>query len=301
MSWQMRVVAGVVRTTRRRSYLTEAGGEKMLRRPKGPANPPASLLGRLAVTANRLSGFDVYAVRRRVEGTSGPPGPAVVYLHGGAYVSQIVRQQWSLVGDLARASGAEVLVPLYGLAPDHDALEAHALLSEVLGGLAAAGRTAYLLGDSAGGGLALAAAQQAAVDHPGIVEGVTAIAPWLDLGITNPDVARLERVDPWLARPGLLPVARAWAGDLPLDDPRVSPLFGDLGVLPPVDVWVGTRDITLADCRLLRDRLPASVPLRYTEEPGALHVYPLLPVPEGRDARRRIVDRITTAVRGSPP
>jgi len=86
-----------------------------------------------------------------------------------------------------------------------------------------------------------------------------------------------------------------WAGELSLDDPRVSPLLGDLSALPPTELYVGDRDITVADCRLLRDKAPAGRVL-YHEQPGAVHVYPLLPVPEGRAARKDVVAHITTAL-----
>ena len=98
--------------------------------------------------------------------------------------------------------------------------------------------------------------------------------------------------DPWLARPALRVVADAWAGDLSLDDPLVSPLFGEMAGLPAVEQWVGTRDICLPDCRLLRDRLAGVVEVTHHELLGGLHVVPLLPVPEGEWARRRIVERI---------
>ena len=62
---------------------------------------------------------------------------------------------------------------------------------------------------------------------------------------------------------------------------------------------MGTRDITVADCRLLRDRIPAGAPLTYHEEPGAIHAYPMLPVPEAAVARRAIVAHIrATALAG---
>jgi hypothetical protein len=60
-------------------------------------------------------------------------------------------------------------------------------------------------------------------------------------------------------------------------------------------MYVGDRDITLADCRVFRDRVPRGR-LEYHEQPGGLHVYPLLPVPEGRAARRDVLDRIQTAM-----
>ncbi|MEU8663995.1 alpha/beta hydrolase [Actinoplanes philippinensis] len=291
-SWQMSVVAAFTRLAYQRRFVSEEAGLRSLARPKGPSGPPSAIHRAYAVSTTRDHGFDLHRVR--------PPGPGtdvtVVYLHGGAYTSEIVRQHWSLIAHIAGRTGHEVAVPIYGLAPAHHGLQALEFVSGVIAAETTRGRRCYLAGDSAGGGLALLAAQ-AAGGEAGGVAGLTAIAPWLDLSISNPEVDRVEPHDPWLRRPGLRPLAAAWARDVPLQDPRLSPLFGDLARLPPLQVLVGTRDITLPDCRLLRDRLPPSVPLTYHEEPGAVHVYPLLPVPEARAGRRAVVGHIraTTA------
>ncbi|MBG0564463.1 alpha/beta hydrolase [Actinoplanes aureus] len=283
-SWQMRGVAVFTRLAYRRKFGTEAAGHRTLARAKGPSAPPSALTRRFDVTRDSVQGFDVYRVRSRPADDK----PVVIYLHGGAYTSEIVAEHWSLIGHIADRTGYEVHVPIYGLSPHHTGLQALELVTGIVRDLARAGRRCYLAGDSAGGGLALLAAQAT----PGDVAGLTLLAPWLDLTMSNPGIDAIEPYDPWLARPGLRPLAAAWAGGLALDDPRLSPIYGDLDHLPPLQVLVGTRDITLADCRTLRDRLPARVPLTYHEEPGALHVYPLLPVPEAKAGRRAIVEHI---------
>ena len=222
-----------------------------------------------------------------------------MYLHGGAYTNEIVEQQWAFAATLAEHTGAEVQVPIYGLAPHHTALEAVDLVAELVDTAVSQGRPCVLLGDSAGGGLALVAAQQASPQVRERLAGLLLIAPWIDLTMTNPAVDAVERTDPWLTRAGLHPIAKAWAGDLALDDPRVSPLLGDLTDLPPVEVWVGTRDITLPDCRELERRMPLGAGLVLHVEEGAIHDYPLLPTPEGRAASREIADRVVALVGGA--
>ena len=292
-SWQMKVVALVVRLTRRRAFLSEEAGAAMLRQPQSSSHPPRSLRRRCAVWSRQIGGFQVHTVSAAETGRAGAPGQtSLVFLHGGAYTREIVRQHWDLVAHLAVELGVDVHVPLYGLAPRHDGLEALAFVTEVLETVCAGGRTAYVVGDSAGGGLALLAAQATAGRDDIRIAGLTLIAPWLDLTMSNPGIDAVERIDPWLARPGLRPVARAWANGLPLDDPRLSPIHGGLNGVPPVDLWVGTRDITLPDCRLLRELLPTESLAGYHEQADAIHDTPLLPVPEGRAARQSITDHI---------
>lgn len=297
MSWQMRAVGVFLRATRKRRFARAEGGAAMLGRAKGPSQPPAGVLSDLAVHSERRHGFEVYVVRRPDIVADGQ-GPVVIYLHGGAYVGEIVRQHWQLVATLATELEAEVWVPIYGLAPEHDALEALAHTTGLVRDLRGAGQLGYLVGDSAGAGLALLTAQQSTGSAEATLTGLTLMSPWLDLTLANPEIDRVEPDDPWLARAALHPVADAWAGDVPRDDPRVSPLFGPMCDLPPVDLWVGTRDITWPDTRLLHDRLRDHGEVDLHEVAGALHVFPLLPVPEGRAARTAIVAQVRSRLAG---
>jgi acetyl esterase/lipase len=287
----MRVAAGYVRVTYRSKFSSEAAGRRALARAKGSSVPPRRLARRLDVSRSREHGFDVWRVAPRGPGPE--PGDVVVYLHGGAYSSEIVSRHWSLIGHLAARTGLAVHAPIYGLAPQHHGLEALEFVSRVVTDLISDGRRCYLAGDSAGGGLALLTAQAVRAG----VAGLTLLAPWLDLSLSNPGIDEVEPRDPWLRRPGLRVMAAAWARDLPLTDPRLSPIFGDLTGLPPTQVLVGTRDITLPDCRMLRDRFPGGDRLTYHEEPGALHVYPLLlPAPEARSGRDAIVAHLRASL-----
>lgn len=288
-SVQMRLLAVLLRLTYKRRFATAAAGRAGLARPKRSSHPPAWLRKRCDVRSTRVGGFDVHAVRARDARDAPGEGPAVVYLHGGAYCNEIVSQHWSLVADLAEQTRCEVLVPIYGLAPQHNGLEALDFVTQVLERLGARGRPVHLIGDSAGGGLALIAAQAAAGHATIRIVGATLIAPWLDLTMENPGVDAVEPTDPWLTRAGLRPIAAAWADGTDLRDPRLSPIFGDMSGLPPVEIWVGTRDITLPDSRLLRDRLGSSL-AGFHELAGGVHVVPLLPVPEGRASRRAIIE-----------
>src|SRR5690349_12733096 len=116
VSWQMNGVAHVMRLVYRRRFATEAAGIRTLNRPKGPSAPPRSIRRRWNVTTSTVHGFDVHKI--------GNAGKAIVYLHGGAYTSEIVRQHWSLVDFLAARTGFEVHVPIYGLSPEHHGREA---------------------------------------------------------------------------------------------------------------------------------------------------------------------------------
>lgn len=283
MSWQMTAVGLYKRLTSKRRFGRPDGHEALLRRRKTASDPPARALRDLRVSAGTVEGFDVHTVA-----APGTPAdaPVLVYLHGGAYVNEIVVQHWQFVAEVARRIPVEVRVPIYGLAPRHDALEALHLTTTMLEQLRDEGRDVLLAGDSAGGGLALITAQQSGHLLGDRLRGLSLMAPWLDLTMANPEIPAVEERDPWLARAALHGVAASWAGTLDLHDPRVSPLFGPMDGLPPVDLWIGDRDITLPDAQLLRAALRE---VSWHELPGGIHVVPILPVPEGRASRAEMI------------
>jgi acetyl esterase/lipase len=295
VSWQMRAMVAGISLVRLVRPVSEARAERRLAAPKSPSHPPSRLTREFDVTRKTVEGFDVYTVS--------PDGSdhaaTVIFLHGGGYVAEIQKEHWALVGEVASELRVDVWVPIYGLAPQHHAEDAIRLMHSVLRAASSSGPV-YLMGDSAGAALALAATLTWMEGGGTSPIGLTLIAPWLDIEFRSPDVAAVQPRDPWGAALMLRVCGRAWAGDLSPDDPRVSPVFGDLSSVPPTDVYVGDRDIAMPDCRVLAEKAPPGR-VRYHEEPGALHVYPLLPVPEGRAARRDMVARMRSALEGSTP
>ena len=297
MSWQMHAIATYGRLIRRpRTYATPQSARAYLDRPKTAGGPPAQLANssHYQLSLETITGFDCYTVQSSNGEIAAVDRASVVYVHGGAYVNQIERAHWKLVCAIADTTQRPVHVPLYGLAPQHCAEEAIDLLETVIGRAAQQGPV-YIAGDSSGAGLALAATQTVIATGNTPPLGLTLISPWLDIALTNPAIAPIAKRDPWLAVPGLRECGRVWARHLAADDSRVSPIHGELQNLPPIDLYVGDRDIFVADCRQLRDRV-GDDRITYHEQRGAIHVYPLLPVPEAKPARHALLSHIQATV-----
>ena len=290
-SWQTVAVRGYLRATRKKRYRTHEAGLRSMAHALPAAPAPDELAGRL--TTEALGGAEVVTLRPRSDAV--PGSGALVYLHGGAFVNGIQAQHWSLIAHLADTTGREVHVARYPLAPTADVTDAEAFLAALHERLAPQAPL-HVLGDSAGGTLSLLLAQAHAGD--GSIAGLTLIAPWLDLSMTNPAIEAVERRDPWLTRAGMRPIAARWASGRDLTDPTVSPLHGDLTALPPTLVLVGSRDICRPDCDRLRELAPASADLTLHVEPGSPHDYPLLPTPEGRRARDAITAHVLRTLSG---
>lgn len=283
-SWQTHAVRLYLRATRKKRYRTEEAGRRSLANGL-PATPtPEELVDRTSTAA--LAGGEVDTVRPPAGAPTPSTAGSLVYLHGGAFINGLMPQHWQLVAALSERTGRTVHVPRYPLAPRHDVGDAHAFLDALVERLG--GEAVHVLGDSAGGNLALLLAQR----HPdaGVV-GLTLVAPWLDLSMDNPAIAAVETRDPWLSRAGMRPVAAAWLAGRDPKDPSVSPLYGDVSALPPTLVLVGSHDICLPDCDRLATRAAGSGLVLHVEQ-GSPHDYPLLPTPEGRRARDEIVAHV---------
>ena len=287
----MRVVEQFMRVAFKPRMATVERAGKRIAAPKGSNEAPGRLRRRHEVRRRLVEGFPVYTVTPRNRSSD----RAAVYLHGGAYIGEIAPQHWALISRLADA-GVRVEVPLYGLAPGYTHRDAYpfvtAVYRDLLADVDAASVT--IAGDSSGGGLALSFAQTLAelgLPQPRLL---VLLSPWLDLTISNPDVPAVEARDPWLASVGLRLAGEAWAGGDDPAQPRLSPLNGPLAGLPPLHVFVGTHEICLPDVLELGEKARAAgVETDVVVCPGAVHVYPLVPAPEGRAAARRIVDLVS--------
>ncbi|KAF5635741.1 alpha beta-hydrolase [Fusarium sp. NRRL 52700] len=237
--------------------------------------------------------------------------PAMLYCHGGAWVNEIVDYHYKLVAQIARDTRLDVLVPIYPLIPRPTATAVqvvaglHEIMTQIKQPIMSIG------GDSAGGNLAMLLAQhlvRAKSDLVSRVRSLVLISPALDCTLSHPETKRLASDDPWLSPDGLHVVEDAWSGGLARSDPRVSPLFGDIADLPPVLLLSGTHDMLCADARRLSARfrnggtstdmdagVAGSVELemfKYVEVEEMIHVWPLLPSPEGAEGRKIIAEFI---------
>ena len=259
-------------------------------RPKSYA-PPKKLDRTADVSVRFIDGWPVYDVTAK----GATPTRRAIYLHGGSNVYEISTQHWHLVAELAASTDARITVPIYPLAPQGTAADVVAgcadLAADLVAEVGAADVT--ILGDSAGGGMALATALVLR-DRGLSPSRVVLISPVLDLSLSDPELERIVPSDPWLDLPGAKATSELYRGSLPFSDPRVSPLFGDLAGVGPILMLSGTRDMLNADAHRLVEKAAATAhPLEYHEVAGMIHVYPLLPIPEARVAREQIREFMT--------
>lgn len=199
----------------------------------------------------------------------------LLYLHGGGYCTGSPGTHRAITGHLATRCGARVFAADYRLAPEHaypaavdDAVAAYrGLIAE-----GAAPRDIVIGGDSAGGGLTVAAALRLRELALPLPRALVLFSPWVDLS--------LERIPPappgevMLNLPWITQCARAYVARSDANHPLISPVNADLAGLPATLIQVGTDEILLGDSRRLRERLQAAgVAVNYQEFPRRWHVF----------------------------
>lgn len=262
---------------------------KLQRRGNRPPTLLTRVLCRVSSDTAQMTVWTVSPRRRR-------PVVRVVYLHGGGYIHPLTGDYWRLVRALASVP-AEVVVPAYSLSPAANVDEVLPQLIElVLSGRD--DRPTLVMGDSAGGALAIVIAQQlrarsgrlSAGAVAGVVAGVVALCPWLDATLDEQAVGELQSTDPMLAVSGLRAAGRWWAGHRSPTDPLISPVAGDLNGLPPLDVFIGDHDILRpAVDDLARHARHTDLRLHVHETTAMFHVWMTRLIPEGRRTRAQLV------------
>jgi epsilon-lactone hydrolase len=283
------VVVGIRAIGWKRRFL---GGWDAGRYPDAPARIPGILHKRYNVQVAHQDGRQVWTIAPR----SGASGTVVLYLHGGAYVRNINFFHWLLIGELVRSTGATVVVPDYPLAPTAGHRETYAFAQRTYAALLTRYRPEriVLMGDSAGGGLALGLTQTLRDKGLPLPARLILIAPWLDVTVTDTAITPLIKLDHMLDVDAIRRAGLAYAAG---DDPRhpqVSPLFGDLHGLPRIALFVGTHDLLHADASALVRRMKAEGdPMDLFEYPGMFHVWVAVTLlPEAKHALARIAELI---------
>ena len=184
-----------------------------------------------------------------VRPSDAPADRVILFIHGGAYALGSAKAYRGFVSQMVSRTGVAAFVLDYPLAPEHPfpaAYEAVVAARRWLGGQGF-DRVA-LVGDSAGGGLALATLRSA-IDMLPSVTAVVVFSPWTDLALSGKSMHAPEERDPIFQPAVLAGAARTYLGGADPKDHRASPLYGIPAELPSIAIQVGAAELLLDDAR----------------------------------------------------
>ncbi|MCR5153582.1 MAG: alpha/beta hydrolase [Lachnospiraceae bacterium] len=229
------------------------------------------------------------------------PNYAVLYAHGGGYITGSTNYARILAAKLALSTGFTTYSFNYRLAPEHpypaalnDALTVWNRVSKKF-----PPDRIFIAGDSAGGNLALCLVQKLLEEGCELPKGMLLFSPWTDMTATASSYETYKDVDPVLTKEYIQGAAKAYMGeDNTPGAPVYSPLFGTLKGLPPAFIMTGRNEILLDDSVRLRDGIVKEGGRAVLDiEEGGWHVYQQMPLPMATQAMKRLASYITEEIR----
>lgn len=221
----------------------------------------------------------------------------ILYCHGGGYSTGSCLYGRTITSKLATAASIDVLGFDYRLAPEHPcpaALEDAMKAWNYLMLLGYGARDVILAGDSAGGNLALVLALKLKAEGRFLPRGLVLMSPWTDLTASGRSYRTKAEVDPVLDAEYIDRMTKAYIPEGEnLENPLISPLFGDFEGFPPVYIQVGENEILLSDSVELHKKLQkAGVPAKIDRFKGMWHVFQMSPFRTAADAMEKSAEFI---------
>lgn len=260
----------LIETLRARPKVTDVGERRKGIDAFAKAFPPAA-----DVTIEKLTLGGVSAEKSRTPGDDA--AGAILYVHGGGYVIGSLDSHRHMVTEAGRAAGVPTYALDYRLAPEHpfpapvdDTLAAYrALLAQ---GIAPGKIT--IAGDSAGGGLVVAAL--VAIRDAGLAQPACGwtISPWIDMEALGGSMTSNAASDPTVQKETILEMAGLYLNGANPRSPLAAPLYADLKGIAPLLIQVGGIETLLDDSIRLAGRAAAAgVPVRLDVWPGMPHIW----------------------------
>lgn len=225
----------------------------------------------------------------------------ILQIHGGGYIqgNHTLHRDWAIARAEAMGSG-EVYMLDYRFYPEaqypaalDDAVAAYQALLQA--GIPP--KNIVVMGDSAGGNLALALTlylRDHAVAEPG---ALVLYSPWGDAGhLPTHSLNKAKDITLGERNPDMNAAVihnNYYFRDADLQDPYVSPVYADFKGLPPMLIIAGGQELFVDDARLLEQRArEAGVSVETHLYPGMSHDWPLLfpELPEAQDAYHVLAD-----------
>ncbi|OBA96291.1 hypothetical protein A5662_18100 [Mycobacteriaceae bacterium 1482268.1] len=268
-------------------------------------HPPKFITPAISVQRSEFGQMPVYSLQSRATASrnTSSSSNAIVAIPGGAYAVRPTLMHWALYGLMTRRTGASVVVPVYPLSSEGGTAASvvpkiASLISDQIASRPDGRVGVY--GDSAGGGLALAAIQHLVAGNRPVPTSLVLVSPFLDVTMSNPAIAVVE--DPVLDAGSLRESGLLWAGHRDPQDPFVSPLYGSLDGLPPTVVYSGSLDVLFPDVLALQRRArQAGSPMTFDLRDGRIHNWAMLPLTrDGREVLPGILRQLAGPSRSGP-
>lgn len=200
----------------------------------------------------------------------------IFYFHGGSYVAEATSKHWEFLQKLAINSNARIYMPDYPLTPKNNYKDVFNMVEpfylEYIKKIDI--NNLIIMGDSAGGGLALGLMEKISNENYPIPSKIILISPWLDVRLNNPEIDEVQKKDKMLNKNNLQIVGNHYSGNEKVDNYLINPIDGDLSKLNNITIFTGTNDILNPDVHKLQEiAKEQGITISIKEYEGASHIW----------------------------
>ena len=119
----------------------------------------------------------------------------ILYFHGGSYVAEATDNHWTFLENIVRDTGYTVIMPDYPLTPKYNYKDVYNMVEPLYKELIKkiGNDNVIIMGDSAGGGLALGLYEKIANQNIELPTKTILISPWLDVRLENENIKEIEK------------------------------------------------------------------------------------------------------------
>ncbi|WP_320938932.1 alpha/beta hydrolase [Lysinibacillus capsici] len=218
----------------------------------------------------------------------------ILYIHGGAWTNQPLNLHWLFMDKMAQALNAKVIAPIYPKVPHFNYQDTYpkmlSFYKEILASIESSNQLT-IIGDSAGGNIALGLIQQLKRDNLPQPQDIILLSACVDMSLENPLIQEYEENDPMLASEGMEVITKIWAADKALKDPLISPIYGDFQGISKITHFIGTHESLYPDAIQFDEKLTEQgVGITTFVYPKMNHVFVVMPIPEAVDAQQKIIN-----------
>lgn len=200
----------------------------------------------------------------------------ILYFHGGSYVSEASKEHWNFIERIVKETGMTVIMPDYPLTPKYNYKDVFRMVIPLYKEIIEKVKPEDLIviGDSAGGGLALALEEKISEQKVELPNKTILISPWIDVRLQNEKINEVQKLDKELNKETLILAGIAYAGEDGIDSSLVNPIEGDLSKLKNITIYTGTNDILNPDVHMLKEKAEkVGVEINIKEYKDAQHIW----------------------------
>ena len=242
----------------------------------------------IIVENQKISGMQYYVFNRKY------CKKTIFYFHGGAYINGPIFFHYRFIEKILKEKEVCIVFPIYPRLPDNNSEECYKKVEKLFLDFISKNDVdeMVLMGDSAGGGIALGLAQliKNKVDYyKNGKQKIVLLCPWLDVSTDNKSIVKIKN-DYQLSQVWLKKLGKLWCNNT--KKAPASPLFGDVDC-GEISLFTGTREILYPDCLLLKQKIEScGLKVNFNQYENMAHCFMLMPIPEADVAFKDIIKQI---------